>query len=212
MWTARAIVETEAASARGRRTWFLTVTHRIRHEDEGVFAKEVSDGLKRLRTLGRFRFLLVFERHKKTQGAPKGYPHCHAMIHEIDRLLHSDFVAALARIGFIKAKLLTGDPKLAASYCSKYMSKQVIQDTGDNLAVVHVAANPRVRASIGYGGQGPTVDQQPSNKFADQIDQKQSAVAVATAIERRREVQNEVTSSISPLQEAQTRIPHGPGP
>lgn len=154
MWCARAIHESVSAAAKGRRTWVLTATHRIRPTEGGddLFAREITLALKRLRQLAAFRYMIVFERHKARThiGEAIGYPHCHGLIHEVDRILFSDFAAVFPRIGFYEAKLLKGDPAKAAGYVGKYITK------GDN--------PKRIRASVRYGGQGPAQPQSSTDE------------------------------------------------
>lgn len=145
MWVARAIQEAEETAARGKRTWVLTATHRVRLTEnaDAEFSSEITRALKRLRKLTEFRYLLVFERHKIRPGSVEtvGYPHCHALIHEVGKILWSDLSICFSPVGYMKANLLVGDPRKAAGYVGKYMTK------GDEPMV------SRVRASIGYGEQ-----------------------------------------------------------
>lgn len=160
MWCARAIQESVAAAAKGRRTWVLTATHRIRPDQGGdeIFAREITLAFKRLRQLAAFRYMVVFERHKPrtASGETVGYPHLHGLVHEVDRILYSDFRAVFSRIGFFEAKLLQGDPAKAAGYVGKYITK---------------TENPkRIRASAGYGGQGPAQPQRlPSLSILEEM-------------------------------------------
>jgi len=146
MWTARAITESLATAARGRRTWVLTCTHRIRPSTGGddLFAREITLALKRLRKLVAFRYLCIFERHKPKSGEKQGYPHCHMLIHEVGKVLYSDIVLAFSRVGFFKANLLKGEPHKAAGYVGKYMTKD--------------ETTARVRASINYGEDPGTLE------------------------------------------------------
>lgn len=143
MWTARAITEAEAAASRGRRTWVLTATHRVRLTERAdeEFSAEITRALKRLRKLTAFRYLIVFERHKIRPGTVEtvGYPHCHGLIHEVGMVLWEDLHMCFSPVGFMKATLLSGDPRKAAGYVGKYMTKN------DEPMVC------RVRASQGYG-------------------------------------------------------------
>lgn len=150
MWSARAIYEAEATASRGRRTWVLTATHRVRLTERAdeEFSAEITKALKRLRKLTAFRYLLVFERHKIRPGSVEtvGYPHCHALLHEVGKILWEDIEICFSPVGFFKAKLLEGDPSIAAGYVGKYMTK------GDQPMVC------RVRASLGYGELVPCDD------------------------------------------------------
>lgn len=162
MWAARAISEASAASERGKRTWFVTLTHRIRPDKGGddIFAREVTLALKRLRKLAAFRYMVVFERHKPRLGSVAGYPHAHGLIHEVDRIVYNDFKMVFARIGFFNAKLIQGDPCKAAGYCVKYLTK------GDN--------PKRVRASFRYGGDALQGQGQPDQSTVEAVSLRDS--------------------------------------
>lgn len=142
-WAARAGLETRLSS----RTWFCTYTiapeyrlrfaiearRRFNKEDFASVTKIIltyfTKYLKRLRkrTGLRFRYLLVVEHHKD------GFPHLHALIHEIGLPLTKNAIQAEWKYGFTHVKL--ADEKTAVYVC-KYVSKQ---------------ATARVRASLRYG-------------------------------------------------------------
>jgi len=132
-WAARAA--NEISSCPGR-TWMVTLTLRpsarrhlrmaaLRGAHVKLLTRWRQLYLKRIRKAckGVLRFMSVIEHHRD------GTPHLHLLIHEVNpaapilwRQLHD---AWAARHGFVKANLVT-NPALAAWYCSKYLTKQVI--------------------------------------------------------------------------------------
>lgn len=156
-WGKRARLEVKRAS----RTWFVSLTlapwvhsqHGILARQGGgdateqnkirldLFGREVTKYLKRLRKNSgvRFRYLLVFELHKK--GELAGLPHAHLFIHEGDgRISKHRHLEKAWTLGFSKEKLVkTESVDFAARYVTKYVAKAMIA---------------RVRASIAYGRGG----------------------------------------------------------
>lgn len=156
-WRERATVEI----IRSTRTWFATFTmspeehflawlriqQRLRQENGGCappldvreefnercadMGKLLTNYFKRLRktSASPIRYLLVAERHKS------GYPHFHALIHEIGPPVTYRALAGEWPHGFTHFKLVE-DRALAARYVAKYISKSVLA---------------RVRASLRYG-------------------------------------------------------------
>lgn len=139
LWSRRAVYEI----ARAPRTWFCTFTispeWRFRfasraksmdyHKSYGEISKEITKYFKRLRKAGfKFRYLLVAEAHKD------GYPHLHALIHEVSAPIPKRWLQAEWPYGYTTFKLV--EDQRAARYISKYLAK----DT-----------RARVRASQHYG-------------------------------------------------------------
>lgn len=137
LWTARAISETVWAEENLCRTWFLTFTLspavRVRAPwDAKMMKRAFQLFAKKLRKKEKFRYLLAVEFHKD------GTPHLHALVHEMrpDRPITKKTMEGFWKLGFTRIKLVRGGPA-AASYVSKYMSKDLL--TG------------RVPCSLGYG-------------------------------------------------------------
>lgn len=153
-WTARAIYEVDHAP----RTWFATFTvnpyWRWKFETEimleqvgcdpwdfahhqSKISKELTKYFKKIRRKGyQFRYLLVTEAHAD------GYPHFHALIHEVygasplrKRLLEENWGK-----GFTSFKLVGNDQIETSTKASRYVCKYLQKDT-----------RARVRASQGYG-------------------------------------------------------------
>lgn len=145
LWQSRAIAEVIKAP----RTWFCTFTvapeHRVRfavmarrragEENFSTISAEIGKAytkfLKRLRKNSgcRLRYLVVIEEHKN------GYPHLHALIHEVDDPISKRQIQAEWPYGFSTVKLVdTGAG--SARYVCKYINK---------------SAMARVRASQRYG-------------------------------------------------------------
>lgn len=172
-WRWRAMNECQRTADRGGRTWFATLTmtpenhfaaeaalsaaqpnfdalddaakFRLRAKAMGI---EATKWLKRVRknSGAPLRYLLASEIHSGG-GDLHGYPHMHALMHEIDpaeqvpkRLLEKAWTK-----GFSKFKL-TADNR-AAVYLTKYLSKSL---------------EARVRASIGYGDT-PSTNEESAN-------------------------------------------------
>ena len=92
-------------------------------------SKEFTKYLKRLRKNSgvRFRYLLVFEKHKD------GFPHLHCLIHEVGQNLTKRRIQGTWKLGFSDCKLCDGQ---AANYVTKYIFKENWR---------------RVRSSLTYG-------------------------------------------------------------
>lgn len=94
------------------------------------FSRELTKYFKRQRKAGyRFRYLLVAEKHKD------GFPHAHALIHEIGEPVTKRQLESEWALGFTSFKLADREPK-TAYYVTKYLSKCMMA---------------RVRASLKYG-------------------------------------------------------------
>ena len=97
-----------------------------------VISAELTKYFKRLRKSGlKFRYVLVTEAHKD------GYPHYHALIHEVSAQIPKSRLQADWPYGFTTFKLVK-DTK-AAYYITKYLVKD---------------ARTRIRASGKYGQSG----------------------------------------------------------
>lgn len=97
-----------------------------------VISAELTKYFKRLRKSGlKFRYVLVTEAHKD------GYPHYHALIHEVSAQIPKSRLQADWPYGFTTFKLVK-DTK-AAHYITKYLVKD---------------ARTRIRASGNYGQSG----------------------------------------------------------
>lgn len=95
-------------------------------------SKELTKYFKRLRKAGyRFRYCVVAEAHKD------GYPHLHALLHEVSAPIPKSRLQAEWIYGFTNCKLVSDE--VACKYVSKYLSKD---------------ARTRIRASQGYGQSG----------------------------------------------------------
>lgn len=160
-WAMCALERTEAALARGRRTWFGTLTLTAGNQAalletarekwleqnasgtvipdwwdnphcdtrfelvRAELVAEVQGYWKRLRATGlRFKYFLVFERHKS------GLPHIHWLLHEEDAPILKRELQAKWDLGFTKVKLVGGKtkgkrltPQKAAFYVAKYLHK-----------------------------------------------------------------------------------------
>lgn len=135
------------------RTWFCTYTVnpdnrmllrlKANSWDYEALSKELSKDftkyLKRLRKNSgvKFRYLLVFEKHKD------GFPHLHCLIHEVGQNLTKRQIQGTWKLGFSDCKLCDGQ---AANYVTKYIFKENWR---------------RVRSSLTYGyrlcdNQNPT--------------------------------------------------------
>jgi len=146
MWTARALIE----HRRALRTWFCTYTlapeHRFRvcllakkkygSEDYlscyKIISQMFTKYLKRVRKVSgsRFRYLLVAEQHKD------GFPHLHALIHEIGSPISKRTFQGHWPYGFTNVKLVDRSDTKGAAYVCKYLAKSLLA---------------RVRASLRYG-------------------------------------------------------------
>jgi len=146
LWAARAFNEVRMSS----RTWFVTFTvnpeHRVRakilaqrkYGDESFssVAKIISSWytlfMKRVRknSGAKLRYLMAIEEHKD------GFPHLHALVHEMGVPLTKRELQAEWPYGFTNCKLT--DPA-ASRYVTKYLAKSQMA---------------RVRASLKYGQVG----------------------------------------------------------
>jgi len=156
-WGRAGQAEWVAATMRGWRSWFLTLTirpelrFRLKAEtvqrvgqdafdrmDETARFRELSrtfqplvtNYLKRLRKAGhKFRYMLVTERHKD------GWPHFHLLLHEASdsRVTYKALHGSWSH-GITEAKLAKDDR--CGFYLAKYLSKDKVN---------------RIRASQGYG-------------------------------------------------------------
>lgn len=139
LWTRRAKLEIRAWP----RTWFITFTvnphHRFRFslqsgsrdymDTHTIISAELTKYFKRLRKKGAtFRYVLVAEAHKD------GYPHFHALLHEVDQPITKSRLQEEWPYGFTTAKLVKDEA--AAHYVAKYLAKD---------------ARTRIRASQHYG-------------------------------------------------------------
>jgi len=147
MWAQRAFRECLVS----KRTWFCTYTvnpaQRVRvrilarqkYGDESyaslykVISQWFTLYLKRVRkeSSAKLRYLLVSEQHAD------GFPHLHALIHEVDAQVSKRCLQTQWPYGFTVVKL--ADP-LSSRYVTKYLAKQMVA---------------RVRASLCYGGSTP---------------------------------------------------------
>lgn len=158
LWRNRAAIETLQA----KRTWFCTYT--IRPDDRFRFklkarlttdmteveatravcsaiGKEFTKYLKRIRTNAqranktktRIRFLLVYEAHKD------GYPHLHALIHEVEGSITKALIQGEWPFGFTNVKLCDEN---SSRYVTKYLAKSMLA---------------RVRASLHYGSRSNSI-------------------------------------------------------
>jgi len=143
LWAHRAYQEVKISS----RTWFLTFTlsptNRVRakilasrrygNEDFSSIAKVVSNWftlyMKRVRKNSglKLRYLMAIEEHKD------GFPHLHALVHEMGVPLSKRVLQAEWPYGFTNCKLCSPD---TARYVTKYLAKSQMA---------------RVRASLNYG-------------------------------------------------------------
>lgn len=143
MWTAKARAETEAAP----RTWFATFTvaphnrlaahiearRNFGGEDTRELVKVMSKWftlyMKRVRKEAavKLRYMLAVELHAD------GFPHLHALIHEVDKPVRKELLGRQWHAGFSNIKL--ADPSMAG-YVTKYICKDMTS---------------RVRSSIRYG-------------------------------------------------------------
>jgi len=95
----------------------------------GEISKEITKYLKRLRKAGfKYRYVLVAEAHKD------GYPHLHALIHEVSTPIPKSRLQSEWTFGFTTFKLITSNA--ATFYVAKYLAKD---------------ARTRIRASQRYG-------------------------------------------------------------
>lgn len=144
LWAARARTEIKLAT----RTWFGTLTinphwrfilscrsgSRDFHQSYREVGKEVTKFFKRLRKAGHvFRYVVVMEAHKN------GYPHVHLFIHEVSTAIPKREMQSQWHLGYSSFKLVDGNDRKAASYVTKYLSKD---------------ARHRIRGSIKYGKSG----------------------------------------------------------
>lgn len=88
---------------------------------------EVQRFAKRLRKAGhRFKYLLVFERHKS------GLPHMHFLLHEQEGKIRKKDIQAQWHLGFSNVSIVGGKsskaaaPEAAAWYAVKYLNKAVV--------------------------------------------------------------------------------------
>jgi hypothetical protein len=73
--------------------------------------------VKRVRkSVGALRYLVVAEAHAD------GFPHLHALVHEVDRAIRWRDLVPEWRMGFMHARLVR-DADAAASYVTKYVTK-----------------------------------------------------------------------------------------
>lgn len=155
LWKHRAKLEI----LESRRTWFCTYTVRpecrlifkIKAQRKGggpedfnrnlcnEIGKEFTKYLKRVRkqAKGKLRFCLVFEAHKD------GFPHLHALIHEVDAAVTKAVLQGQWKHGFSTVKLCDTE---ASSYVTKYLSKSMLA---------------RVRASLRYGQRSDNIAMTP---------------------------------------------------
>lgn len=83
-----------------------------------VLVRECQLYWKRLRKAGaQFKYCLVFERHKS------GLPHMHFLLHEESEHITKATLQKQWHLGFTQVKLVDGDPRKAAYYVAKYLSK-----------------------------------------------------------------------------------------
>jgi len=95
-----------------------------------VISKQMTLYWKRLRKAKhRFRYMMAAEAHQS------GYPHIHALVHEVSAPIPKRILQEEWPFGFTHCKLVRNGPK-AAWYVSKYLSKDM---------------RTRVRASQHYG-------------------------------------------------------------
>lgn len=148
LWRVRAAEEIRASS----RTWFATFTvnpfNRVlvdikrskgaqtpeeifvsRHK---ILSRELTLYFKRIRknTGVKLRFFLVAEMHKD------GWPHYHALIHELGFNISKRQLEADWSLGFTSFKLVPPGYKNVEGYLTKYIAKQALA---------------RIRASLRYG-------------------------------------------------------------
>lgn len=101
-------------------------------DSHNEISKEITKYFKRLRKSGlKFRYVLVTEAHKD------GYPHYHALVHEVSAQIPKQKLEEQWPFGFTTFRLVK-DMK-AAYYIAKYLAKD---------------ARTRIRASQGYGQSG----------------------------------------------------------
>lgn len=120
--------------------------------------KEITLFQKRFRAAaaGKYRLLVVFERHDGKRGPPGavyGFPHVHMLIHECDPLapVRKRVLESKWRLGFSSFRLVPKDNPTDGSYVCKYIAEE-------NLT--------RVRASQDYGLEPDTLSEPSLQKYS----------------------------------------------